>query len=594
MFKIFNSLKKTFAKNLKPVRHHKTFKMQRDEEFHAQLKDQLSPELHPVVDEFVHLDKANIENAKKGRTLTALFFGTCSQAGDGSLLADLLNDIEGEENIDYAYVHGPGTNNSDHDKRWSEPPNDSQFSQILTGAGRKKDVLHMLAVVRGVREWWPENDKERRQPLAGRELEDITTINVIWWSRGGHRATEFIHALTQIKQMTFDDINDMTKAMIKQGTKASEIEALQKDIQKFKKIQEVNIFGPELVAGFGSSNEKATQLSPLVKTCVSCYAINDHSFGFSPSMLSAAPGAETDLMHLFFPGHHATLVGYNKSRSGKDVPGYDLSAVGKIIRHMAQQFLIHHGTKFKSGTTLNYSHDDLIKLYENIIDNLPGYESQQREAYTFPQLFGKKRKCIVHGNKFHNVPYSDIPVIKHDEEARDKGYINSHHEELIAKVFNQKYGTETFAMRDYYSIKCQLETFKVRSIAERNRKSKTMNKTIATKEEKECQALIQTINDLFAEMIFCTEDKLKICSKDEKGYSLDERKKKVDKCGETLDEKLLSILQKNPNEKFANAVKQIVRQSPRLKNSQAYLMKREQEAKKLTQNFGAKYFTCMR
>lgn len=428
------------------------------------------------------------DNEDGGRTLTVCLMGTASRKGDknntdyypdGELVAATLDRIIGEKNIDYAYANGPGTDapdeyaaedeyengaRNDRNERWVKPTSSSHARQMARGDGIKENIKHVLAVINGKRQWWPEG-VQRKQPLKNHKLKPITKVNFVGWSRGAAAAIDASNQIYALQQAA-------RKKREKLKGKADW------SLEPVEHIKEINICAIDPVAGFSRTNGRNTKLSPLVKNYLGIYALDERSFGFSPIFPKKDPKAKTNMEYMFFPGNHRTVAGSDRLHNGDKVVGkvknaagedvdIDLSTVGKVVRDASEKFLLRCGTRLDTERTYNYTREQLLDFYETIKINLPYYERMRDSAYSFRQLSDHHRKFIVHDNIFNNVAGHQLPAYVNDQMERKNGYVNTHHAQLVRDKLQEKYGKYARHIEHLNKIKYQIEVYKHQSNIEK-------------------------------------------------------------------------------------------------------------------------------
>ena len=351
---------------------------------------------------------------------TAFFCGTGSNHFDthhrnyksGELISTLAKNHPGLHYVDYLILDGPGSGNLQENVKFITPKNYPKIVGSLTGKGWENNVNQAIAVLKcEVEKKRIDNDpfletiletiKERRQG-------NITKVNLIGWSRG---------AVTCYM---------MANAMFKDP--------------KLKNIP-VNIFAVDPVPGLLNASIERIILNNNVINHIGVYALDERSLFFNPilPLIKKSENHGTNGTIITFPGRHATLVG-NSHTSGASKGPDVLEAPGKIVRHLAEEFLKEHGTLLNN--TLNYHPIDLLRLYDEMIKYTPEYNKMNSFSYT--KLKYKVRSFFsandIRSSKLKKGKIDHLKMGEYNEmriygNSGPTVFINNHHMKIFFKYF---------------------------------------------------------------------------------------------------------------------------------------------------------------
>lgn len=350
----------------------------------------------------------NIEENSNGEVIvTVLFNGTCSNINDaipskaypyGETISALRTNLLGKDSSDTLRwnktitpedtqfsigVDGPGSGNLDHHTRLVDAGNYSKARQVAFGKGVDENIQHVIKTL------------ELLEAKLNKIGKKIDKVNVAGWSRG---AAESIYLPSEMfKNPTLKDIP-------------------------------VNVFGIDPVPGVGNTHEGNCTLSPNVKNAYFIYAMDERSGFFSPIIPIAKDANSTRVKYVMMPGHHATLVG-NPGWRNKEKPhdNFNFEEPGMIIRWMAEQFLMKHGSTFKNR--YNFSREKLLELFAKIQSDIDKYRQLRSEAYIFPQLLDEERKATVGYDRYTNVTFAN--VVDYTGHHKNLNAVNTFHRFLL-------------------------------------------------------------------------------------------------------------------------------------------------------------------
>ncbi|BDA75144.1 hypothetical protein RIVM261_033190 [Rivularia sp. IAM M-261] len=380
---------------------------------------------------------------------TVFFCGTGSNSFDtqnknypnGELVSTLASNHSGSEFVDWIIIDGPGSGNLQEDDKWVTPGNHNKTKATLTGAGWEENVAHAVAMIKGNYEWsrskltaeevkilqsqgvpidnpqalgpwfWRTYDYPNRK-VTPQELQmqkakimrkgkmpDV--VNLIGWSRGGVTCHMLANAI----------YNDPALRNIR-----------------------VNIFAIDPVPGIGNFQAHRTSIPANIDNYVAVYARDERSFGFSPSVPSFPSQMRVKPIVLPLPGRHATLVGNGAVNGGSGTQDAELLAPGKLVRHLAEEYLTAWGTPLQKR--LNLSLKDVESLYDSMVANSAKYIAMRSHTYTIEQVQGKERK-VGKGSDLLSTYFPDIKGTEylHPEGlAPVNGYLSWHHKQIKTLV----------------------------------------------------------------------------------------------------------------------------------------------------------------
>lgn len=281
------------------------------------------------------------------------------------------------EGVDFLPVYGVGSGNFQITSLHDNFTADSAYSDArgkITGGGAAENVRHALMHLKAETKN-PANEEFMIQ--HGREIREIGNVVLIGWSRGAVTAIQF--ARDMYKDSDLKDIS-------------------------------VEIFDIDPVPGLGNisfgSWPGIFRLYPNVKEFFGIYAENERSSGFTPLIPQEVDsnGYNIDDRRktiIEMPGNHASLVGnIQLSKSGGE-RHIALEAVARIVRGLAQAFIIDNGGKM-AGVQYRFAAPSmasfdiaplLLQDFDLVGRNLPVFKQLENESYLgITQRVGKKRK----------------------------------------------------------------------------------------------------------------------------------------------------------------------------------------------------------
>lgn len=330
--------------------------------------------------------------------LTVFFCGTGSNSEDnnhknyvsGELISTLAKNATGRDMIDYIQVDGVGSGNQNE---WLKQAKDDTYSTIrgtLQGKGIDSNMRHVLNIMRGTQKdkndyvtrakgllsetrpeksaWpfaankqyqeWVKESKvlaadlkhglaARQQNLAlERQSKPISQVNIVGWSRGGVSCFELANRM--LKDPKLRDIS-------------------------------VNIFACDPVPGGLNSFKDYKSLGKNVKQLVCVFAEDERSLAFKARMPRL--DSSTKYYTTFMPGRHSTLVGNANTSGGSKGSGL-LTGPGLVTRDFMEKILIGWGTKLKPSTTLNFTRQRVVELYDQMQRHEEHFDAMHKITYT--------------------------------------------------------------------------------------------------------------------------------------------------------------------------------------------------------------------
>ena len=352
-----------------------------------------------------------------GTVFTIFCHGTNSHRSrtDGEIITEFGKRAAGVEYEDFLILDGPGCKT----KGDLDHPMPGKFDPFTQDRKRRKWFWQRTSTPAGLMRGngWNDNVRHARWAVQQRNQDPdkprITTINLIGWSRG---------AVTCLKIA-----NDFSKHFTRAGF-------------------QLNIFAIDPVAGLGHKGNSDTSTIPgNVKNYVATLAIHEMRTGFKPQSLKRVScKGKTNVLFLPFPGKHNTQV-------RKDAPE-ELGDVAEIVWFLADKYLRHHGTKFKSGTKykpLPMNHELLCRSYASIRNHMGDYKKQLSTS----RFDIEARGASIHTG-FHYKQRDFWKRKRADYVIHGNYFINEHHRYCFKNKFPKTYEwvfTETYKrLRPYF------------------------------------------------------------------------------------------------------------------------------------------------
>lgn len=371
-------------------------------------------------------------------TFTIFFCGTGSNSHDfghknyqrGELVSTLSSNHLGVEFVDWIIVDGPGSGNLQEDEKWTKPGHYSGVRGGVFGAGWEENVAHAIAVLKKKTTYQRTHHTDKQMKTlkkvgvpVGSPVRNVTqqalqqtranlktppkslaaglqgpllpsvpqallsTVNLVGWSRGGVTCHMMANAM-----MTDPDLAHIP----------------------------VNIFTVDPVPGAGNFQRSRVSIGRNVRDYTAVYARDERSICFSATVPITGNIGLTQMYVL--PGRHATVAG-NAFADGGVKGAQIFSAPGRIVRHLAEQFLFSRGTKLRNMLALDNVNQ--LKLYDEMIRHDGTYQAMRKRSYLFI-AHGKDRPTGV-GRNWSSIPLSKVVQLNY----RNPVFVNWHHERLF-------------------------------------------------------------------------------------------------------------------------------------------------------------------
>lgn len=376
---------------------------------------------------------------------TVFFCGTGSNSADhanpnylsGEVVSTLARNHLGIEYDDWIIVDGPGSGNHQEDDKWAQPGNYSWGRGTATGAGWEENVKHALAVIKKQPSYQRTcmNNKEAgvlgREQAAARAAGHSLPVNFGGGVNPDRKVTP--QALHEVRSRVMNRPLPTMVNLIGWSRGAVTCHMMANAMMADAALSgiPVNIFAVDPVPGLGNFQHTRTSLASNVRNYFGTYARDEMSLGFSAVVPTLAAGTRSTILP--FPGRHATLAG-NAFEDGASGGVPSLAPPGQVVRHLAEKFLVHHGTRL--GNTLSFSNIQLLIFYERMLARNNAYvrmrdESYTKAKYTSHWIFkGGERQVGVGGNWTS----SNLSVATVSGQGR-RGFVNAHHEAVWNVVF---------------------------------------------------------------------------------------------------------------------------------------------------------------
>lgn len=351
---------------------------------------------------------------------------------DGELVSTLASHHSGSEFVDWVVVDGPGSGNLQEDDKWVTPGNYSSTRGKLLGAGWDENVKHALAMLKGEFSWSREKLTEEQYDVlkaAGVPIDDATQSGWIWrtYDYGNRKVTP--QELQAKKAQIFRKNQEITTVNLigwSRGGVTCHMMANAMAMDNAVKNIPVNIFAIDPVPGAGNFQSNRTTVPANVDNYVGIYARDERSAGFAPTVPDYKQRTRPTVMP--FPGRHATVVG-NGALDGGD-GAQALPASGKLVRHLAETYLTSWGTTLDKK--LELSKERMQALYAEIVADADKYAAMRDETYTYKTSVDGERG-VGKGSDWISTAFS---AIRGDTFLRREGlapvgdYLSWHHKEI--------------------------------------------------------------------------------------------------------------------------------------------------------------------
>lgn len=352
---------------------------------------------------------------KSRQTFTIYFLGTGIHSEtykdkhywDGETVSLIAGTMQkGEDHLDYIVVDGPGSGNLLNHKRfvhYNHTPHNSSGTAL--GIGVKENIDNVIAVMKlqNKNPALVEFVKDLKEKLEKRKHKNISKINIVGFSRGAVTAIAFANKIA--------------------------LDAQFKDVP-------VNIFAIDPVSG-PAWYKDIFLLENNVEKFVGLYAQHEFSSQFEAIIpVASEKNLKTHISYLLFPGKHGSMVGDDYSTEASDPSA--LRSTGKIIKHLACEFLLDNGTQLKNAYQLSKA--SLLEEYALLVANFKKYEEiGQNITYTTNSSasYYNYKRTVYKGSKepilywSYYVHYRSLLLTQ--AIPSEPGFINSHHKKLSSK-----------------------------------------------------------------------------------------------------------------------------------------------------------------
>ncbi len=301
---------------------------------------------------------------------------------DGELISTLASHHTGSEFVDWTIIDGPGSGNLQEDDKWVTPGNYGKQRGKLTGAGWEENVAHAVAMIKGNYEWSRTKltkAEYERLVKEGIELDDPKKVGSFYartYEYPGRKVTPQELQAQKAKIMRKGKLPTVVNAIgwSRGGVTCHMLANAMFNDPELSNIP-INIFAVDPVPGLGNFKAHRTSIPANVVNYVAVYARDERSKGFKPTLPSFSPQNHPVIMA--FPGRHATLVGNGAIDGQKGEQA--LFAPGKVVRHLAEEYLTAWGTTL--GKKLSLSQIDLGRLYSDMVEDASRYEALRLKSY---------------------------------------------------------------------------------------------------------------------------------------------------------------------------------------------------------------------
>jgi hypothetical protein len=385
---------------------------------------------------------------------TVFFCGTGSNSfdahnplyPDGELISTLARNHQGHEFADWIIIDGPGSGNLQEDDKWVPPGNYWKSRGTLQGKGWEENVAHAVAVIKGNYQY--QRDKLTSEQFnalkkAGIPIDDPKKVGPWYW-----RTFDYPN-----RKVTPQELQCQKAAIFRKGKLPDLVNLigwsrggvschmLANAMHSDPQLQHipVNIFAIDPVPGTTNFQRNRTWIDDNVSNYVGIYARDERSKGFAPVIPTFSGPRMTGNKPIILPlpGRHGTLVG-NAAIDGSNGK-QELFAPGKLVRHLAEQYLTSWGTQ------LTLSAQSMPDLYREIVRDDAKYIAMRSYSYTLIKENKDGEREVVKGSDI-STKFSDIkgPDYLHPEGlAPVDGYLSWHHKEVSTTTLAQAKSVST-------------------------------------------------------------------------------------------------------------------------------------------------------
>ncbi|WP_414573172.1 hypothetical protein [Nostoc sp. CCY 9925] len=357
------------------------------------------------------------------------------------LVATLANNHTGTEFVEWVIIDGPGSGNLQEDDKWVKPGNYPKLLGTLWGAGWKENVDHALAMIKGIYEW-------KRTQLTAEQVRVLKDAGYIDQRSFFQRILSYPDRKANPQELQAQKAKILRKGRLpdvvnligwSRGAVSCHMLANKMFQDTALRGIRVNIFAVDPVPGLGRyvlppSGYDFKLIPSNVYNYVAIYARDEYSIGFTPIVPDFSAQMRNKPIILPLPGRHATLVANAAIDGGEGTQDQELLAPGRLVRHLAEEYLTAWGTALKNR--LNLSLREVDGFYESIVRNNGRYIAMRSSTYTAQQIQGNERK-VAKGSDLLSKYFSDIRGAEylHPEGlAPVNGYLSWHHKQIRMQV----------------------------------------------------------------------------------------------------------------------------------------------------------------
>lgn len=341
---------------------------------------------------------------------TVFLCGTGSKRSDvnhpnyvsGETVSTLASHMGGEEYVDWVIVDGPGSGNEMEGQKWSRPENAWGVTGTAFGRGWVSNVEHALAVMKlKVTRSSDDLGSAASEMIHGSYSHmgvNSPAREVVDYDHNGYEAGTYLSVTPRVTPQLLKE----GQARLRRNTEFGRGNAIPSCVNMVGWSRggvscfmlanlmaadpvlrgiPVNIFAIDPVPGPMNFRSSQVALGANVKNYFGVYARDELSEGFSPVI----PQTSAKMTILPFPGRHATLSG-NAFCDGESSGPERLSAPGVVVRHLAEKFLVAHGSAL--GQCLGLDDVALLRHYERMKFQDGLYQSMRNKSYVSKKLFG--------------------------------------------------------------------------------------------------------------------------------------------------------------------------------------------------------------
>jgi hypothetical protein len=386
-----------------------------------------------------------------GTACESRMFASNDECRHGYIVAVLAQNNAGQAYRDWLIADGPGSGNLQQDEFWVEHPMYSHARGNAQGSGWEENTYHAIAFLKGENTW--ERDKHTAEEVRTLHKHGVN-IGSVKTKRGWTlRTYEEVIARKRISPQSIQARGAQISRKNNPVTMVNLIGHSRGGVTCFMlanamwndpalKGIPVNIFSIDPVPGFSQFHEHRTKIHSNVKHYVGVYARDERSRGFSAlapryfaangsiylPYSTAAPPSSIKYEMVLMPGKHGTVAGNTTNTGGSSANDRDhaIFSPGKIVRDMAEKYLIRWGTKLNN--TLNLTDPEILAAYQKMISNSQTFNAMHNISYVY--FTQAQREVGFDSTYSSNIKtYSQIPCLN-----CPPNYINNHHKAVSERM----------------------------------------------------------------------------------------------------------------------------------------------------------------